>query len=159
MDRSPAIGARQNTVREVSETVVPLSDSINVRSASPEDVSALQEFLRPFVVGEFILPRSDEDLLTLIQHGFVAEFDGEILGFAAIEIYSKKLAEVQSLAVAQAVQGRGVGSRLVEHCVDRAKALGVLEVMAITASEDLFRKVGFDYSLPNQKRALFVQVP
>ena len=136
---------------------MPLNASVTVRDASAEEVSALQDFLRPFVEAEFILPRTDDDLLTLIRHGFVAEQGDAIVGFAAIEIYSQKLAEVQSLAVAQDVQGRGVGSRLVLHCVERAKQEGVLEVMAITASEELFRKVGFDYSLPNQKRALFVQ--
>lgn len=136
---------------------MPLNNSVTVRDASVEDLDALQTFLRPFVEAESILPRSDEDLLTLIRHGFVAEFDGQIAGFAAIEIYSKKLAEVQSLAVAPSAQRQGVGSRLVQHCVERAKKEGVLELMAITASDDLFRKVGFDYSLPNQKRALFVQ--
>ena len=137
--------------------MVPLNDSVIVRDALADEVSALQDFLRPFVEDKFILPRSDEDLLTLIRNGFVADLDGQIVGFAAIEIYSKKLAEVQSLAVARDVQGQGVGSRLVQHCVGRAKDEGVLELMAITASEDLFRKAGFDYSLPNQKRALFVQ--
>ena len=30
--------------------------------------------------------------------------------------------------------------------------------MAITASEGFLRKLGFDYSLPEQKRALFCQL-
>jgi amino-acid N-acetyltransferase len=80
-----------------------------------------------------------------------------MVGFAAIEIYSRKMAEIQSLAVSPALQGQGVGTKLVQRCVDRAQAEGILELMAITASEKLFRGVGFDYSLPNQKRALFMQ--
>jgi amino-acid N-acetyltransferase len=47
---------------------------------------------------------------------------------------------------------------LVKACVDRAKEKGILEVMAISASDEFLRKLGFDYSLPEQKRALFFQL-
>ena len=132
---------------------------VQIRDARLEDVPQLQAFLAPFVAAKWLLPRSDEDLSILIRHGFVAQSgeNNDILGFAAIEVYSKKLAEVQSLAVAPSVQGRGVGTELARRCVTRAKREGVLELMAITATENLFRTVGFDYSLPNQKRALFLQ--
>ena len=131
--------------------------AIDIRIAALSDVPVLQAFLKPFVSAKDILPRVDEDLAALIRHGFVAESENEIVGFVAIEIYSTKMAEIQSLAVSPALQGQGVGTKLVQRCVDRAQDEGILELMAITASEKLFRGVGFDYSLPNQKRALFMQ--
>ena len=42
-------------------------------------------------------------------------------------------------------------------CVERAKRENVVELMAITASEKLFSEVGFQYTLPDLKRALFVK--
>lgn len=138
----------------------PDSDSspvITIRDAKPQDLKALQAFLKPFADAKHILSRSDEDLSTLMRHGFVAEREGQIVGFGAIEIYSKKLAEIQSLAVLPSLQGEGVGTQLVEKCVERAREEDVLELMAITASENLFRKVGFDFFMPNQKRAVFLQ--
>lgn len=132
-------------------------DFFSIRDAVPADGPQLQQFLRPFVEAKYILPRTDEDLAVLLRHGFVAERETEIVGFAAIEIYSRKLAEVQSLAVKPALQGRGVGSALVQRCIERARREGVLELMAITVTDNLFRLAGFDYSLPNQKRALFIQ--
>ena len=134
-----------------------MSSAVVIRAATPADIPALRDFLAPFVRLQQILPRDEEDLHTLTRHGFVAEHHAAIVGFAAIEIYSRKLAEVQSLAVRTDFQGKGIGRQLVEACVERAKSEGVLELMAITASEKLFRDSGFDYSLPNQKRALFVQ--
>lgn len=130
---------------------------VDIRNANEADVSKLLEFLRPFFEAKHIVPRNEKELLTLVRHGFVAEESGVIVGFAAIEIYSRKLAEIQALAVSSQAQGQGVGTKLVELCVNRSKAEGVLELMAITSSEELFRKVGFDYSLPNQKRAVFLQ--
>lgn len=131
--------------------------SIEYRNAALDDIPKLQRFLDPFVTAKQILPRSDEDLGVLIRHGFVAESGSEIVGFAALEIYSRKLSEIQALAVSATMQGKGVGSELVKRCIGRAKAEGILELMAITASDNLFRNAGFDYSLPNQKRALFLQ--
>ena len=132
-------------------------DSVSIRNAHLSDIPAIQVFMQPFVESEFVLPRSDKDMAVLVRHGFVATIGDDIVGFAALEIYSRKLAEIQALAVLSSLQGKGVGSELGRRCVGRARAEGVLELMAITASDNLFRNVGFDYSLPNQKRALFLQ--
>ncbi len=131
--------------------------AVDIREATTGDVTHLYAFLSPFVEQRHILPRTEAELITLVQHGFTATMEQQVVGFAALEIYSSKLAEIQSLAVSPDVQGRGIGRALVSRCVDRATSLGVLELMAITASEKLFRDLGFDYSLPNQKRAFFYQ--
>jgi N-acetylglutamate synthase-like GNAT family acetyltransferase len=104
-----------------------------------------------------VLQRTLNELEELLAGAFVAEVAGKVVGFVALEIYSRKLAEIRSLAVAAEFQGRGVGKRLVEACVDRARQEGVLEVMAITSSEGFFRSCGFDYTLPDEKKAFFIQ--
>ena len=103
------------------------------------------------------------ELILLMANGYVAEVTNEvgvakIVGFSAVEIYSRKLGEIQCLAVEDGFQGNGIGSALVKACVDRARDKGILEVMAISASEGFLRHLGFDYSLPEQKRALFCQL-
>lgn len=137
--------------------------TIDVRSATMDDLNGVQALLRPYVVARKLLKRSRAEMIGLLGNGFVAVVDkptGEfdLVGFCAVEIYSRKLAEIQCLAVRDDYQGRGLGSRLVKMCVDRARERGVLEVMAISASESMFMNLGFDYSLPDQKRALFYQL-
>lgn len=141
----------------MSATPSPTEPSI--RPASPDDLTAVRELLEPFVERRELLPRDDHELARLLTNGFVVEADGQVAGFAAVEVYSRKMAEIQCLAVGLPWRGRGLGKQLVEHCVARAKQLGVFELMAITASENLFRDCGFDYSLPDQKKALFIQFP
>ena len=131
---------------------------IHFRLATNEDVPALIEMLEPFVRARKLLRRTPEEVAVLTRHGFIAEVEGRIVGFSAIEIYSRKMAEIQALAVAEGFQGRGIGRRLVMKCLDRAKELDVMEVLAISASDDFLRSCGFDYSLPDQKRALFCQL-
>ncbi len=138
-----------------------------VRQATEEDLPAIQLLLQPYIVAKKLLKRTRGELMTLITNGFVAVVKSEIptadpketiVGFSAVEIYSRKLSEVQCLAVDSNYQGYGIGSDLVRNCVERAREKGVLEVMAISASDNFLRNLGFDYALPDQKRALFYQL-
>ena len=130
---------------------------IAYRAASPECVDRIQSFLQSFVDRELLLPRTREELSHLSKHAFMALVDDDIVGFAAVEIYSRKLAEIQCLAVSPDYQRNGIGKKLVGLCVGRAKEQNVLELMAISASDEFLKTCGFDYSLPMQKRALFVE--
>jgi N-acetylglutamate synthase-like GNAT family acetyltransferase len=130
---------------------------IIIREATVEDIDRINVFITPFIDEKKLLPRTHDELKDLIKNLFIAEVNGDIMGCAALEIYSKKLAEIRSLAVAHEVQGLGIGRKLVTACVERAKSHNILEVMAVTSSEDFFKACGFDFTLPGEKKALFFQ--
>ncbi|OUT54604.1 MAG: hypothetical protein CBB71_21865 [Rhodopirellula sp. TMED11] len=146
---------------------------IEYRQALPSDTPKIHALLRPYVSQHLLLSRTDAEITELTRHGFVAcipaegtddlESDSDlpkstVIGFAAVEVYSPKLAELQSLAVRADYQRSGVGQKLVDLCVQRTGELGVMEIMAISSSEKFLYSCGFDYSLPDQKRALFRQL-
>lgn len=128
-----------------------------LRSATDQDLDAVMVLLGPLMEQRRLLERSAEQVRRLLGTGFVAVAGDQVIGFAAIEIYSAKLAEIQCLAVQSEWQQRGIGRELVEHCVEVARREKVLEVMAISARDEFLVSCGFDYSLPGQKRALFIQ--
>lgn len=128
-----------------------------VREATVEDLPELAELINEFVHANRLLPRTPNELQGLIPSGFVAIWRGQLVGFAALEIYSPKLGEVRSLAVRTEAQGVGLGKMLVQKCVDLAKSRNVLEVMAVTSNEAFFQACGFDFTLPGEKKALFLQ--
>ena len=131
---------------------------IIIRSAAAEDIPAIADLIKPFVEEGSLLERTYDEFDELLPNFFVAvDENGVIVGCAALEIYSRKLAEIRSLAVSPEAQGQGVGRKLVEACVERAREHNILEVMAITASDAFFQSCGFDYTLPSLKRALFLQ--
>lgn len=134
------------------------SDDVVLRQATPADAPAIHALMRPYVSQRLLLARSEAEIIELTRHGFVAMDAPQCVGFAAVEIYSPKLAELQCLAVRDDARRSGIGKRLVDACLDRARDLGVMEVLAISSSEDFLRSCGFDYSLPDQKRALFYQL-
>lgn len=134
-----------------------VDDEVVIRPARPADAADLAKFIEPFVIEGRLLQRTAEELEQLLPNCFVAEVEGRIVGCAALEVYSSKLAELRSLAVEPAYRGRGTGRLLVQACVNRARYQNVLEVMAITSSEEFFKACGFDFTLPGEKKALFLQ--
>lgn len=133
------------------------SKEFTIRPAHPDDLDRIVELTRPFVESRQLLRRTPEEIAELIPNGFSAlDFDGELIGFAAVEIYSKKLAEILCLAVAQQAQGKGVGRCLVDQCIRFAEENNVHELMAISSSDHFLMSCGFHYTLPDQKRALFI---
>jgi amino-acid N-acetyltransferase len=120
--------------------------SPSIRPALAEDTSKIVALIEPFVASGKLLPRTIEEVRELVATGFVAERGDSIVGFAALEIYSKKMAEIRSLAVSQEEQRHGLGSRLVKACVELAGRRNILEVMVVTSSEAFFRDCGFDFT-------------
>ena len=135
-----------------------IPEGYHVRPAEPCDLPAVMNLLRPFVDQRLILRRTKSEVQVLLGTGFVVLSDQDVVGFASVEVYSKKLSEIQCLAVSEPHQGRGLGGALVAHCVALAKKLGVMEVLAISSSDRFLIHQGFDYALPNQKKALFLQL-
>jgi amino-acid N-acetyltransferase len=138
-------------------TVSESQPEIHVREATRDDIPALEELIAYFVEANRLLPRTQDELNDLIPFGFVACRKDQLVGFAALEVYSSKLAEIRSLAVMPEMQSQGLGHRLVEKCVELARSRNVLEVMAITSADGFFQSCGFDFTLPGEKKALFIQ--
>ena len=140
------------------------SQEYEIRRASAEDLDKILELLEPLFDSQVLLRRNPEEMQSLLKTGFVAtvrfgkDGEAEVVGFCAVEVYSKKLAEIQCLGVSPTHRTQGLGRKLVQRCVDVAKEKGVMEVMAISSSEKFLQDLGFDYSLPQQKRALFFQI-
>ena len=85
---------------------------------------------------------------------FVAVDGRMIVGCVALDVYSKKIAEIRSLAVLIKYRRAGIGSRLVKACVKKAQERKIHEILVITENEKLFHAAGFK-PFQKQKLALF----
>ena len=139
------------------EKSISVSKTVIIRKAIQDDLPAIEALIERFVEDGILLPRTYQELEDLLGNCFVAEIGGQMVGCAALDIYNRKLAEIRSLAVDPSAQGNGVGKLLVQACIDLAQEREVLEVMAISASEDFFKSCGFDFTLPNLRKAFFIQ--
>lgn len=130
---------------------------VRVRPVTGSDQEGVLALLKPYVEQKKLLPRTIDELDILLQGGFVAIAGIRLVGFATLEIYSQKLAEIRALVVAKDLQGQGIGRLLVEACLEHARQEQIMEVMAISSAETFFRSCGFDFTLPDEKKAFFLQ--
>ena len=127
-----------------SPLVTAVAPSPVVRAATLADVAAMETLMAPFVATGDLLPRSNYDLCRHIKEYLVAESaDGAIVGTVSLKVYSTTLAELAALAVRDDQQGRGVGRALVATLLDDARALGIVEVFALTRKPVFFLRMGF----------------
>ena len=124
---------------------------IHVRAARPNDMPAIRGLIRlfPNKLAQTNIPRASSF--------FVAESGGNVVGCCALQIYSKRIAEVRSLAVHPDFQDRGLASQLVRCCKERAQARGIREVFAVTSQVAFFERLGFT-TFRRERTAMFFEI-
>ena len=116
---------------------------VRLRKARTGDVVAMQRLINGFADKGAMLHRSLSELYENIRDFFVVEDAGEVVGCAALHVSWKDLAELKSLAVSEASQGKGYGRLLIQACLDEALDIGLERVFALTYVPELFVKMAF----------------
>jgi len=117
-----------------------------IRKAVIEDIKVIHKILNHYADKGLLLPRSLSELYDHLRDFFVWEIGyqtNSIQGVCALGICWEDLAEIKSLAVAEAHQGKRLGSQLVEACFDEARGLGLKSVFTLTYVSDFFERLGF----------------
>lgn len=112
------------------------ADEITLRRARPEDVPALAAMIEradlpPMFIEEFL------------GCFVVAERVGEIVGCGGVETYGE-CAVIRSVVVEPEAQGLGLGRRLAEALMEKARAAGATDLYLFTADAWAFwQRLGF----------------
>ncbi|MFK5927357.1 MAG: N-acetyltransferase [Desulfuromusa sp.] len=114
-----------------------------IRHARIPDARTIHKLLLDYAKDGQLLGRSLANIYDSIRDFYVYEEDGEVLGIGALAICWEDLAEVRSLAVVSGQQGKGIGRKIVESCLNEAIDLGLAKVFALTYQPDFFRLLGF----------------
>ena len=115
-----------------------------IRPATIHDVPRIQGIINSHAELGKMLFRSLAQLYEGLRDLSVYELDREVVGCVGLSILWADLAEVRSLAVDEPYRGRGIGSRLVEYCVDEARRLQIRRLMTLTYEQRFFEKLGFE---------------
>lgn len=122
-----------------------------IRAAAKDDMAAIRGLIRLFP--QHLVQRN----LPRAPSFFVASAGGRLVGCCALQVYSKRLAEVRSLAVHPDFQDRGLASDLVERCTQKARERGVRELFAVTSQTSFFARLGFA-TFRREKTAMFLEL-
>ncbi len=119
---------------------------MSIRKAVTGDVKTIHKILNHYADKGLLLPRSLSQLYDHVRDFFVMEIGyqtNSIQGVCALGVCWEDLAEIKSLAVTEAHQGKGLGSQLVETCFDEARDLGLKNIFTLTYISDFFEGLGF----------------
>lgn len=123
---------------------------MTIRKAVIKDTEEIQALINYYADKDKMLPRSLNEIYENIRDFWIEEENGSIIGCAALHVIWDDLAEVKSLAVKDGFTKHGIGKRLLNKCINDAKALGVKRVFALTYVPDYFKKFGFN-EIPKEK--------
>lgn len=117
---------------------------IELVKAKLSDIPQMQALVVKEVKDGIILNRTEDEVATNIRSYILAKDGDTLVGYTALHIHSRRLAEIRSLIVDEAYRGQKVGQRMVQFTLDEARALGVEEdVLVLTYLPQFFLKLGF----------------
>ncbi|WP_340820332.1 N-acetyltransferase [Methanolobus sp. WCC4] len=115
-----------------------------IRKATVKDVPDIKGIIDTYAKQEMMLQRSLSELYEFTRSFYVCEEGGEIIGCCALQISWEDMAEVLSFAVKAEYRDKGIGTKLVNACLEEAKELGVNNVFTLTYAVPFFEKQGFE---------------
>ena len=120
---------------------------IKLVKAKLSDIAKMQELVKDEIVSGVILDRTNDEVAANIRSYVLAKDsskDDKLVGYVALHIHSKRLAEIRSFIVHIDYRGKQIGKRLVKFTLEEAKTLGVREdVLVLTYLPKYFENLGF----------------
>ena len=141
-----------------SGTMIYTNNYGKIRDMQQNDIPSVLAVMRPFVENGKLLPRTEADIASKLQDFCVYDFDGGVRACASLHKYDDGQYEIAAVAVDEAYSHIGIGPKLVESLVQKAKACGAKSVFIMTTqASDWFEKIGFKEdsidSIPAERKA------
>ena len=142
-------------------TMVASTALAHIRNATIDDVGGILQIIGPLEEQGVLVRRSRERLESEIERFVVAEYDGHIIGCAALYAFpEERVGELAALAVQPDFRREGYGEALMHEIEARARKLKLAELFVLTTkTSHWFLERGFRSAaiadLPQQKQALY----
>ena len=143
-----------------SGTMIYTNNYGKIRQMEQTDIPSVLGVMRPFVEAGKLLPRTEADVAAKLEDFYVYDFDGGVRACASLHKYDDGQFEIAAVAVDEAYSHIGIGPKLVESLVQKAKSCGAKSVFIMTTqASDWFEKIGFAEdkidSIPDERKKLW----
>ena len=107
------------------------------------DARGICDLVNTFARKGEMLPRTMSEVYQNLRDFYVVRENDDVVACGGLHIIWEDMGEIKSLAVREDMQGRGLGARIVDACIDEAKELGLQTAFALTYRPGFFEKLGF----------------
>jgi len=115
-----------------------------VEKAKINDAQRMHELINSLADKGEMLPRALSEIYENLRDYFVVrDSNNQVIGCVALHISWADLAEIKSLAVSGDKQAQGLGSVLVEACINEARELGIPTIFCLSYKPAFFEKYNF----------------
>jgi amino-acid N-acetyltransferase len=90
-----------------------------------------------------MLTKETVTLYESVQEFTVAEIDGKVVGCGALHVLWDDLAEVRTVAVEKTFHKQGIGHKILQKIIERAREVGVDRIFCLTFQTQFFGSHGF----------------
>lgn len=133
-------------------TLIHANQYESVRPARKKDVRAILMLTRQAVESAELVRRTRATIEKQIDDYFIFEIDGNPVACVALHVFpDQKTGELASLFVSPAHENQGIGRKLTQFVEDRARALGVTRLLALSTQAFTWfqSKAGFSEGSPD----------
>ena len=118
--------------------------SIEIRPAQTKDIPAIRGLIDTYTLGGRLLSKETVTLYEDVQEFTVAVDEDVVVGCGALHVLWEDLAEVRTVAVLDRLKGQGVGHKILETIIGRARLVGVARIFCLTFETQFFGRHGFE---------------
>ena len=133
-------------------TLIHANQYESVRPAKKKDVRAILMLTRQAVASAELVRRTRATIEKQIDDYFIFEIDGNPVACVALHVFpDQRTGELASLYVSPAHENQGIGRKLTHFVEDRARALGVTRLLALSTQAFTYfqSKAGFAEGTPD----------
>ena len=116
---------------------------LEIKPATTADIEKIRQLCQPLVDEGVLLGKELVELYESVQEFVVCHEGEQLIGSGALHVMWEDLAEVRTLVVHPDHCRSGVGSKILDLLLEKAKNLGVERVFCLTFEVEFFGKHGF----------------
>lgn len=143
-----------------SGTMIYNDEYSGFRAMTLNDISSVLSLMDPFIKKGILLPRTKASFADKFDEYVVYQVDGGIHACASLHDYDGKQAEIAGVAVDESYSKLGIGVKLMNYLLVKAKEKGLESVFVLTTqTADWFEKIGFEAdsieSIPEERKKIW----
>lgn len=117
---------------------------LEIRAARTSDIKGIRALIDSYAAEGRLLEKETVTLYESVQEFTVAVENEKVIGCGALHVLWEDLAEVRTVAVMEELWGTGLGHKILESIIDRARKIGVKRIFCLTFETHFFGRHGFE---------------
>lgn len=117
---------------------------LQIQPATLDDMDQVHALITPFADRNEMLHRPKSELYENVRDYFVVKDQGRVIACGSVHVVWKDLAEIKAVAVAEEYQSQGWGKRIIAHCMEAARHMGIATVFVLTHKTTYYEQLGFE---------------